>query len=152
MAKVKFPEQKLVYDYFWDLNELKWNDWTTRLKPYVPSDEQLFQKIYVSTVHTTRLRYILDMHLKRKKPILFIGSAGTGKTAVIKDYLAQTKPEQVAHKTINFSSFTDSLALQRQIESMVEKKSGKTFGSATNKVLISFIDDLNMPFVDKYGT
>lgn len=35
---------------------------------------------------------------------------------------------------------------------MVEKKSGKTFGSATNKVLICFIDDLNMPFVDKYGT
>ncbi len=35
---------------------------------------------------------------------------------------------------------------------MVEKKSGKTFGSATNKTLICFIDDLNMPYVDKYGT
>ena len=35
---------------------------------------------------------------------------------------------------------------------MVEKKSGKNFGSATGKVLICFIDDLNMPYVDKYGT
>lgn len=35
---------------------------------------------------------------------------------------------------------------------MVEKKSGKTFGSATNKILICYIDDLNMPRVDKYGT
>jgi dynein heavy chain len=35
---------------------------------------------------------------------------------------------------------------------MLEKKSGKTFGSATNKVLIAFIDDLNMPYVDVYGT
>jgi len=35
---------------------------------------------------------------------------------------------------------------------MVEKKSGKTFGSATNKTLIYFIDDMNMPRVDDYGT
>ena len=35
---------------------------------------------------------------------------------------------------------------------MVEKKSCKTFGSATNKTLIYFIDDMNMPFVDGYGT
>jgi dynein heavy chain, axonemal len=35
---------------------------------------------------------------------------------------------------------------------MVEKKSGKNFGSATNKTLIYFIDDMNMPYVDKYGT
>jgi dynein heavy chain len=35
---------------------------------------------------------------------------------------------------------------------MVVKKSGKTFGSAGNKTLICFVDDMNMPFVDKYGT
>lgn len=92
------------------------------------------------------------MHLKRRKPILFVGGAGTGKTQVIKDYLATTKPEQVAYKTINFSSFTDAASLQRDIESMLDKKSGKTYGSAMNKTLIAFIDDLNMPFVETYGT
>jgi dynein heavy chain len=51
------------------------------------------------------------MHLKRKKPIMFIGSAGTGKTAVMNNYLATTNPEKVSYNTINFSSFTDSLAL-----------------------------------------
>jgi len=35
---------------------------------------------------------------------------------------------------------------------MVEKKAGNIYGSATNKLLICFVDDLNMPFVDKYGT
>ena len=92
------------------------------------------------------------MHLKRRKPILFVGGAGTGKTQVIKDYLASTKPDQVAYKTINFSSFTDAASLQRDIESMLDKKSGKTYGSAMNKTLIAFIDDLNMPFVEMYGT
>ena len=30
---------------------------------------------------------------------------------------------------------------------MLDKKSGKTYGSAMNKTLIAFIDDLNMPNV-----
>ena len=38
------------------------------------------------------MRYLLDMHVNRKKPVMFIGGAGTGKTAVIKDYLASTNP------------------------------------------------------------
>lgn len=42
---------------------------------------------------------------------MFIGSAGTGKTAVMKNYLATTNSEKVTYTTINFSSFTDSLSL-----------------------------------------
>lgn len=154
LSKIKFPEQNdtLCYDYFWNIEESKWAHWSTRIQPYVYSDEPIFSKIFVSTIHTTRLRYLLNIHLKRKKPVMFVGGTGTGKTQVIKDYLSTTKPEQVAHKTINFSSFTDAKALQKSIEAMLDKKSGKTYGSASNKVLIAFIDDLNMPYVDKYGT
>ena len=126
--------------------------WSTKIPEYEHAEEPLFSKIFVPTIHTTRLRYLLDMHLKRRKPVLFVGGAGTGKTQVIKDYLNLTKPDQVSHKTINFSFFTDSLALQKNIESMLDKKSGRTYGSAMNKVLIAFIDDMNMPSVDKYFT
>ncbi len=59
---------------------------------------------------------------------------------------------KIQHKTMNFNSFTDSLVLQKDIELLVKKKSGRTYGSGSNKVLIYFIDDLNMPYVDKYGT
>lgn len=94
----------------------------------------------------------MDIHLKRKHPVLFVGGAGTGKTQVIKDYLASTSTDKVSYKTINFSSFTDAASLQRDIESMLDKKSGRTYGSAMNKTLIAFIDDLNMPYVETYGT
>lgn len=144
----KIPEAGLCYDYFYDVVEQKWQSWSTKMHHYLPSDSSvapLFSKIYVSTMHTTRLRYMIDVHLKRRKAIMFIGSAGTGKTAVIKDYLSSTDSAKISHKTINFSNFTDSLALQKNIESMVAKKSGKTYGSALNKMLICFIDDLNMP-------
>lgn len=152
IVKVKFPEGGLCYDYYYSIEENKWTHWSTKIPEYHHTDESIFSKIFVPTIHTTRLRYLLDIHLKRRKPVLFVGGAGTGKTQVIKDYLATTKPEQVAYKTINFSSFTDAGALQKNIESMLDKKSGKTYGSAMNKTLIAFIDDLNMPYVDKYGT
>ena len=147
MVKIKFPEGGVCFDYFWNVDEGKWNSWSSKIPKYEHTDEPIFNKIFVPTIHTTRLRYLLEMHLKRKKPILFVGGAGTGKTQVIKDYLSATKPDQVAYKVINFSSFTDAASLQRDIESMLDKKSGKTYGSAMNKTLIAFIDDLNMPFV-----
>ena len=152
LVKIKFPEGGTCFDYFWNVEENKWNSWTGRIPNYEHLDEPIFSKIFVPTIHTTRLRYLLEMHLKRRKPILFVGGAGTGKTQVIKDYLSTTKPDQVAYKVINFSSFTDAASLQRDIESMLDKKSGKTYGSAMNKTLIAFIDDLNMPFVEQYGT
>ena len=152
LVKIKFPEGGLCYDYYWSIEEHKWVNWGLKISAYEHVDEPIFSKIFVPTIHTTRLRYLLDMHLKRRKPILFVGGAGTGKTQVIKDYLSTTKTDQVAYKIINFSSFTDAASLQRDIESMLDKKSGKTYGSAMNKTLIAFIDDLNMPFVQTYGT
>jgi len=83
---------------------------------------------------------------------LFIGNAGTGKTAVTNEYLATTETEKVDYRSISFNSFTDSISLQAAVEGIVVKKSGRTFGSAANKTLIYFIDDMNMPYVDKYGT
>lgn len=38
------------------------------------------------------------------------------------------------------------------MESNVDKRAGKTFGPPPNSIMIFFMDDLNMPFVDKYGT
>jgi dynein heavy chain len=42
--------------------------------------------------------------------------------------------------------------MQVVIESQVDKRSGMIFGPPLGKVLIYFMDDLNMPYLDKYGT
>lgn len=87
-----------------------------------------------------------------KKPVIFIGNGGTGKTALLKEFLNSTSRDQVTFQTINFNSFTDSANLQRNIWTLLEKKSGKTYGSATQKTLIYFIDDMNMPYMDPFDT
>jgi len=116
------------------------------------AEDTIFSNIYVPTIQTTRMEYLLNQHIECKKPILFAGSAGTGKTAIMNNYLKKLNPERHRKATINFNNFTDSMLVQKSIESLLEKKSGKRYGLSANRELIYFIDDINMPFVDKYGT
>uniref|UniRef100_A0A0G4GMS7 Dynein-1, subspecies f n=1 Tax=Chromera velia CCMP2878 TaxID=1169474 RepID=A0A0G4GMS7_9ALVE len=145
----KFPEGGLVHDYRWCKDS--WVPWADLVAPYEPLQEQMFANIIVSTLETTRMNWILDLHRQRSKPALFVGSAGTGKTTIIKDYF-RGLPEEVMSANLNLNSYTDSLTFQRILESYIEKRTGKTFGPPGNKKLIYFVDDINMPFVDKYGT
>ena len=54
--------------------------------------------------------------------------------------------------TINFSSRTTSMDVQRSLEASVEKRTKDTFGPPPGKRLLIFMDDMNMPQVDTYGT
>ena len=54
---------------------------------------------------------------------------------------------------INFSSRTSSGDFQNIIEDNIEKKTLASYGPKTiGKKMIIFIDDLNMPTIDAYGT
>lgn len=53
---------------------------------------------------------------------------------------------------INFSSRTTSMDVQRNIEAVVEKRTREIYGPPPGKKLLLFIDDMNMPLVDTYGT
>ncbi len=136
-----------MFDHYYDSEKSTWQPWKPKVEIYQTQEIFNFSRIYVPTLHSTRLKDLLKMHVKRNKAIMFIGPAGSGKTAVMKDFLSSSNPDEIQHRTTNFSSFTDSLALQSNIETMVSKKSGKLYGSASNKLLIYFIDDFNMPFV-----
>jgi dynein heavy chain len=92
------------------------------------------------------------MHVNGKKGMLYVGAAGTGKTTIIKDYFSTLDKEKTIYAAINFNSYTDSKAMQVVIEAQVDKRSGVIFGPPLGKVLIYFMDDLNMPYLDKYGT
>ena len=42
--------------------------------------------------------------------------------------------------------------LQRMLEKYLEKKAGRNYGPPGTKLLVYFVDDMNMPEVDTYGT
>lgn len=53
--------------------------------------------------------------------------------------------------TINFSSRTTSMDLQRNLEANVEKRTKEIYGPPVGKRLLVFIDDMNMPKVRAPG-
>jgi len=152
ISKIKFPDQGQCFDYFFDAIQGQWVHWDTCVQEFDKSYDGLFNNLVVPTTETTRQRFLLDLHVKSKKGMLYVGTAGTGKTTVIKDYFTTLDKEKTLNASINFNSYTDSKALQVVIESEVEKRVGRQYGPPLGKNLIYFMDDLNMPYLDKYGT
>eukprot|EP00891_Asterochloris_glomerata_P002883 jgi/Astpho2/2883/Aster-01037 len=148
---VQFPEKGLVFDYFVDEASVSMVSWETKVPQftYVPDN---FSGLFVPTVDTTRLTWFLDTLVAKKHFVMFVGNTGTGKSAIMRDKLKNMDPETMCFSTINMNSFSDAPSLQGTLEQPLEKKSGVRFGPPGAKRLVYFVDDMNMPFVDKYDT
>ena len=108
--------------------------------------------ITVPTVETVANSYFMKALINFNRHILLIGTAGCGKTQLVKGILTQLSPDYFSSCTINMNFYTDSILLQSQLEQPLEKKTGRQFGPPGKLRLIYFIDDLNMPQLDPYNT
>ena len=122
------------------------------MEEYVHVGEEQFSNIYVPTVDSTRLQFVMSQLVPSGHPVLLVGGQGTGKTQLMKEYLRSMNSELFYSQSINMNYYTDSLALQKQLEEPIDKRSGRSYGPPSLKKLIYFIDDLNMPFKEEYGT
>lgn len=108
--------------------------------------------LIVPTADTMRSTYLIDIIMKHNGHCLFVGESGTAKTVTIQHYLNNLPTDQHMVLNMNFSSRTSSSDVQSIIYDALEKKKKDTYAPPNNKKLNLFIDDLNMPYVDKYGT
>ena len=92
--------------------------------------------------------------VKNSKYAMFVGNAGTGKTEIIKHYLNNLDKEtdKILSKNVVMSYYTSSFTLQQELEGYIDKRSGTYFGPPMGKKMVFFIDDMNLPFVETYGT
>lgn len=158
-SKLRFPDAGVVFDYFWDAKQLCWQSWSDFLPETVIPENALFENIIVPNVEVMRLNRIIEINMIEEKPVLFIADAGYGKTAVAKYFLKNIQKLNKRNVDItykyyvcNFNSFTDSANFQFIIESQISQRVGNKIGPPANNKLIYFLDDLNMPALDKYGT
>lgn len=47
----------------------------------------IFQAVLVPTAETIRIRFFLDLLMKKKHPVMLVGSAGCGKTVLVNEKL-----------------------------------------------------------------
>ncbi|KAM8981229.1 dynein axonemal heavy chain 11 isoform 1-T1 [Sarcophilus harrisii] len=151
MKAVKFPSQGTIFDYYLDPKTRKFLPWTDKVPKLTVDPETPLQAVLVPTQETTRLRYFADLLLAKGQPLMLVGSAGVGKTLFVSDTLAELSEDYMVSK-VPFNYYMTSSILQRILEKPLEKKAGRTYGPVGNKKLIYFIDDMNMPEVDVYGT
>ena len=151
---LKFPDVGTVLDYFIEPLTGDVVTWQSRVEGFSSSAPVAsLGAVVVPTADTVRMTYLLNYLVRNNRPAMLVGSAGTGKTVLIKDYLDSLSATDDTFRsvTINMNFYTDAYALQNQLEQNIDKRSGKTYGPTGGK-LIYFVDDLNLPFVETYGT
>nr|XP_044631957.1 dynein axonemal heavy chain 10 isoform X1 [Equus asinus] len=141
-----------LYDFHFDSTCKKWIPWNKLVPEYVHSHERKFIDILVHTVDTTRITWMLEQMAKVKQPVILVGESGTSKTATTQNFLKSLNEDTNIVLMVNFSSRTTSMDIQRNLEANVEKRTKDTYGPPMGKRLLVFMDDMNMPKVDEYGT
>jgi dynein heavy chain len=151
LANIPMPT-KSVYESFFDVESHGWENWEDHVPQYEQPSPFVFYQILVPTTDYVLYSDLLAHVMPTGKPMLYVGESGTAKTTTIQDYLAKLDDESFNTLNINFSSRTSSMDVQINIEANVDKRTGRIYGPPAGKKLIIFIDDMNMPKVDTYGT
>ncbi|KAL2088081.1 hypothetical protein ACEWY4_016909 [Coilia grayii] len=151
MRAVKFPSQGSVFDFYIDPETNKFTPWSEQTPTFEMEPDVPLQTVLVPTAETICLAYLLELLVRRGKPVMLVGNAGVGKSILVSHQVEQLRDDYTVTK-VPFNYYTTSAMLQRVLEKPLEKKAGRNFGPAGTKKLIYFVDDLNMPEVDAYGT
>ncbi|KAG1698535.1 Dynein heavy chain 7, axonemal [Nymphon striatum] len=149
-----YPQSESIYDYFYDYEGTrKWRLWKD-LNPVESFDSNLnLRQMIVPTVDTARVSYFLDLSILSMRPTLFVGPTGTGKSVYIKNKLLHNLPrDNYLHIIINFSTQTSVSLTQYMVESKLSKHCKGVLGPSAGKQCLIFVDDLNMPAKDDYGS
>ncbi|KAJ3321819.1 Dynein heavy chain 6, axonemal [Boothiomyces sp. JEL0866] len=151
--ELSLPTNNLVFGYFVDLKRgfIPWEDIVPVFK--YSSDIPYFQMM-VPTVDTVKYAYLLEALLTNSYATLFSGETGVGKSVIVQDLLNRIgKQNKYINVVLNFSAQTSSAQTQQMMELKVEKKRKNISGAPAgfNKIVL-FVDDLNMPKLDTYGS
>lgn len=148
---IKFPQGGTVFDYYLDSETKQFTPWTEKLPKFELDSDLPLQAVLVHSPESIRIRFFLNILMEKRVPVMLVGNAGCGKTVLVNEKLQQLS-ENFAVTNVPFNFYTSSEMLQKILEKPLEKKAGRNYGPPGNKTLIYFIDDLNMPEVDCYGT
>nr|XP_021503796.1 dynein heavy chain 2, axonemal [Meriones unguiculatus] len=148
-----FPNKDTVYEYYVNPKMRAWSSFEEKLpKSWRYPSNAPFYKIMVPTVDTIRYNYLVSTLVANQNPVLLVGPVGTGKTSIAQSVLQSLPSSQWSVLIVNMSAQTTSNNVQSIIESRVEKRTKGVYVPFGGKSMITFMDDLNMPAKDTFGS
>uniref|UniRef100_A0A8C4ZUY6 Dynein, axonemal, heavy chain 6 n=1 Tax=Gadus morhua TaxID=8049 RepID=A0A8C4ZUY6_GADMO len=143
------PSSGDLWGVYMNLEHQRLEPWEEILPSFRFHRDQAFCDMLVPTTDTVRYGYLMQRLLSVRRSVLFTGLTGVGKSVVARGLLNGVQEEAgYIPVYINFSAQTSSARTQEIIESKLDKKRKNLLG---RKVVI-FVDDLNMPKLDTYGS
>ncbi|CAB4069325.1 DNAH [Lepeophtheirus salmonis] len=146
------PEQGSIFDYTLDPNKIgSWLKWSTFVdnNGVIRNDSE---NLIVSTTETVKQSYFLDLAITYEYPLGIIGPSGTGKSFITNSLVQRLSSEKFITNVINFSAQTTVNYTQEVVMSKLDRRRKGVFGPAMGKKCVVFIDDLNLPQADEYGS
>lgn len=145
------PEDTL-WEYRIDPIAKVWEKWEKIIPPFMFSPNMPFFEMLVPTSDTVRFGYVTEILFKADHPVMFTGETGVGKSVVAKQILSKLGQGDIIPVFINFSAQTSSIRTQEMMEARLEKRKRTLLGAPIGKKIIVFVDDVNMPKLDTYGS
>ena len=120
------------------------------------------QQILIPCASSVCNMYFLKKRAQVKENVLIAGPTGCGKTVLMRSFLewqgsqnqtdATSRATATVSRSVSLTYATTSQSLQTFMDESLEKKAGKTYAPPGRQSIVFFVDDINLPAVDEYGT
>ncbi|XP_032736568.1 dynein heavy chain 6, axonemal isoform X2 [Lontra canadensis] len=149
----RLPSSGDLWSIHLDFETKRLDPWERIIPTFKYSRDVPFFEMLVPTTDTVRFGYLMEKLLAVRHSVLFTGITGVGKSVIAKGLLNRIQ-ESAGYVPVylNFSAQTSSARTQEIIESKLERKRKNILGAPGNKRVVIFVDDLNMPRLDHYGS
>lgn len=132
---------------------MEFKPWTQDMPDFEYDKKKSYFELVVPTKDTQRFKQLLRLHLLNKNPVFFTGMTGVGKSIIITQTLKEmAQKDNYDAIFLSFSSQTQSKETQAQIEEKLQKQKRTVLAAPPGRKIALFIDDVNMPSYDDYGS
>ncbi len=170
------PVKLTLFDYYLNWKSGLLEPWTSQVESFEYNAGLPFAALFVPTVESTRVSVVMDLLIRtpRRNPeevdsltgrhwghrgesssILLVGTSGVGKSVMARRFLAKLSSQfgdDFESTEIALSAQTSSHILQSVFENKLEKLRKTLLGPSRGRRMCLFVDDLNMPKPDEYGS
>ncbi|XP_041109797.1 dynein heavy chain 8, axonemal-like [Polyodon spathula] len=140
-----YDDEVSVFNYYVDESG-EWDLWQSRISERNCTRQiDILGEVFVETIDTLAVRTFMEYAGMASQNVLLMGSSGSGKTALINDFIYAQNKSHTLVKRMVFSGASKAKNLQKMFEESTTHRQGFVYGAKDGKTLQIFIDDINLP-------